>query len=60
MDPDETNFNDTTEYTFGDKPREFLKETVIRFAMQIKKGEITRIRKPRRVIESITNLELNN
>ncbi len=60
MDPDETNFNDTTEYTFGDKPREFLKETVFRFAMQIKKGEITRIRKPRRVIESITNLELNN
>jgi len=60
MDPDPSDLPETTEYNFGDKPREFLKEMVFRFALQITKGRITRIRTPRKVIESISELELNN
>lgn len=60
MDPDPSDLPETTEYKFGDKPREFLKEVVHRFALQISKGKITRIRTPKKVIESIGQLELNN
>jgi hypothetical protein len=60
MDPDPSDLPETTEYKFGDKPREFLKEVVHRFALQITKGKITRIRTPKKVIESIGQLELNN
>lgn len=60
MDPDPTNLPDTTDYKFGDNPRDFLKEVVIRFALQIKNSKIIGIRKPKKVIESISKLELNN
>lgn len=60
MDPDPSDLPETTEYKFGDKPRDFLKEVVHRFALQITKGKITRIRTPKKVIESIGQFELNN
>jgi hypothetical protein len=60
IDPNPSDLPETTEYKFGDKPRDFLKEVVYRFALQISKGKITRIRTPKKVIESIGQLELNN
>jgi len=60
IDPNPSDLPETTEYKFGDKPRDFLKEVVHRFALQISKGKITRIRTPKKVIESIGQLELNN
>jgi hypothetical protein len=60
IDSDLFVFPDISDYKFGDPPREFLKEEVLQFAFQLKKGKITEIRIPKKVVESIEKFELCN
>jgi hypothetical protein len=53
-------YPNVSSYNFGDPPRKFLKEEVIQFAFQLKKGKITEIRIPKKVIESIEKFERYN
>jgi hypothetical protein len=52
--------DDVTNYKFGDPPRKFLNEQIFHFAFQFKNGKISKIRFPKKVIESIEKFELYN
>ncbi|NBV08938.1 MAG: hypothetical protein EBS09_07505 [Flavobacteriia bacterium] len=49
-----------SDYTFGDPPRKEFKEIVFCLSLRFKDGKITSIRFPKKVIASISNLQLCN
>ena len=60
MEVDPFDTPDVCKFNFGDAPRKEFKELVIRMALRLKNGRIVGLRFPKRVIQSIETMVIQN